>query len=490
MLLYIIFYRIFLFTLSIACDCTVYNNYNINEKNSSIIVDKSNNPNKLHYSLNSSNFSQISPIEEDNVENIVKFTRLVLEAETIHLKLSNILSDYYFRIFLVNLDSNCKSKPRINSCPSQTHYLSLDKNKTKNGATPFSLLNTPTPNSNKTEVAKCHVDRCNSREVPLSIMGNRKENYVLRFSEGLVGSTDGFGFNRDFLVRSNLVPDNCVFVDLLRNPPSYTGYNGQDDWRLMYDEIDKYDNMSCKESLHFYKLISGMRGAISAFSALNYECTNAYEAYEDQTELPSYQSNYHYYNNKLSKHKDRLENIYYTYKYILSAVVRLKGYLDNFNSNLQLVNNDLYLHLKDFLTFINKSNITTDSNGSNHNNLQTECGKEMVEKFDRLIELVNCVECEKCKLHGKLKLSAIQTSIKILMTDVDKLGELDLNRNDLVALFHGLDYFAQSILIIERFEQHKKRRIMLYPLRFLLGCLLAIVVIYKQEILSLPIFKL
>lgn len=230
MLLYIIFYRIFLFTLSIACDCTVYNNYNINEKNSSIIVDKSNNPNKLHYSLNSSNFSQISPIEEDNVENIVKFTRLVLEAETIHLKLSNILSDYYFRIFLVNLDSNCKSKPRINSCPSQTHYLSLDKNKTKNGATPFSLLNTPTPNSNKTEVAKCHVDRCNSREVPLSIMGNRKENYVLRFSEGLVGSTDGFGFNRDFLVRSNLVPDNCVFVDLLRNPPSYTGYNGQDDW--------------------------------------------------------------------------------------------------------------------------------------------------------------------------------------------------------------------------------------------------------------------
>lgn len=140
----------------------------------------------------------------------------------------------------------------------------------------------------------------------------------------------------------------------------------------MYDEIDKYDNMSCKESLHFYKLISGMRGAISAFSALNYECTNAYEAYEDQTELPSYQSNYHYYNNKLSKHKDRLENIYYTYKYILSAVVRLKGYLDNFNSNLQLVNNDLYLHLKDFLTFINKSNITTDSNGSNHNNLQTE----------------------------------------------------------------------------------------------------------------------
>ncbi|UKK01268.2 hypothetical protein MACK_002081 [Theileria orientalis] len=431
---------------------------------------------------------------------IFSLPQLVSQAETVHSKLKLILSDYYFRIYRVNLDSKCSSRPHSNSCSSQKNFISLNKANTRQNNNDNQNGSNCNVNSreNGSGIQKCYVDRCNSTDIPFNIMHSKKENYVLRFPEGSV--TKRFP-NLDFpelFEKGDSSQENFVYVDLLRNPPSYTGYNGRDDWKEIHSEISRFENISCRQSVHIYKLISGMEANIEAFSSINYECVNPAEAYEKQVALPEYQSNYQFYVNKLSKRPDRIENIYYTYKYVLAAMVRLESYLASYNVNLQLVNNQLYLHMDDFIKYLNKQSCTTscDCRFTRHEGylkkededcckiIDSSCGAEVLNKLDRVIQMVECVDCEKCRLHGKIKASTLLMAIRILSTPHDKLSELELDRNDLVALLHGFDYFTQSVLIVQKFERHKKRQIMLYPLRFLLGLLLIIIVLYRREIFS------
>ncbi|UKJ88893.2 hypothetical protein MACJ_002139 [Theileria orientalis] len=419
-------------------------------------------------------------------EDIFSLPQLVSQAETVHSKLKLILSDYYFRIYRVNLDSKCSSRPRSNSCSSQKNFISLNKANTRQNNTDNHNGSNCNVSSreNGSGIQKCHVDRCNSTDIPFNIMHSKKENYVLRFPEASV--TKRFP-NLDFpelFEKRDSTEENFVYVDLLRNPPSYTGYNGRDDWKEIHTEISRFENISCRQSAHIYKLISGMEANIEAFSSLNYECVNPAEAYEKQVELPKYQSNYQFYVNKLSKRPDRIENIYFTYKYVLAAMVRLEGYLASYNINLQLVNNQLYLHMDDFIKYLNKHSCTTSCDCGIDKSTMFSCGSEVLNKLDKVIQMVECVDCEKCRLHGKIKASTLLMAIRIMSTPDDKLGELELDRNDLVALLHGFDYFTQSVLIVQKFERHKKRQIMLYPLRFLLGLLLITIVLYRREIFS------
>ncbi|EKX72836.1 signal peptide containing protein [Theileria equi strain WA] len=154
------------------------------------------------------------------------FQELLHDAELIHTKLAPILSELYFRVFRVNLDAECAFRKRNDLCAT---------------VNPVGQILAETPGGQPASSGgykKCHVDRCNLSDIPVDLQAARMEHYVLRYSgdsqkEGW-DPLDLYGkdvFYNDILgIHPSSSEEAPVFVDLLRNPPSYTGYYGKDDW--------------------------------------------------------------------------------------------------------------------------------------------------------------------------------------------------------------------------------------------------------------------
>lgn len=86
-------------------------------------------------------------------------------------------------------------------------------------------------------------------------------------------------------------------------------------------------------------------------------------------------------------------------------------------------------------------------------------------QFANISRIMDCLECEKCRLHGKVKIVALQLALRSSGPTSIKA----LERNELIALINALDYFADGIVVIERFRARLRR------IRFLWGVGITIV---------------
>jgi ERO1-like protein alpha len=77
--------------------------------------------------------------------------------------------------------------------------------------------------------------------------------------------------------------------------------------------------------------------------------------------------------------------------------------------------------------------------------------------FQNITSIMDCVGCEKCKLWGKLQFLGVATSLKILfasndcfeqqLSPRDLLRELQLERNEVIALVNLLSKLSQSVAV-------------------------------------------
>ncbi|KAK2196224.1 bifunctional Endoplasmic reticulum oxidoreductin 1/ERO1-like superfamily [Babesia duncani] len=403
---------------------------------------------------------------------------LLEDAQLVHAKLIPILSALYFRVFKVNLDSKYGTS-NGDFCQGDTDMTS-------------SLLGraftTFTDNCDAPTIPKCYVGRCDVDDVPLHAQPQGLEHYVLRYAESAIQQdwdpVDLYGrvpLYNDILGIHQSKSTSPVFVDLLRNPPSYTGYKGAKDWRRIYEEscCSATLDVPCAQSERLYKLISGMQASITAWAAWNYQCTNTKQAYQLKSELPKYRSNTSFYNMNLGMHPDRLENLFYTFEAMLRATCTLRPFLMGFAQ--QLGNRHEYGELQTALfEFINAPyQICDGQTATSVNSLYHLEHPQLLEKVKNIADIIDLVECEKCRLHGKLKLAALQITIRALSgTESTQV----LERNELVALVHALNYFAQSLIIVQRFKEWNKRSLVLWPLGVMVAVLALLVILYRREL--------
>ena len=71
---------------------------------------------------------------------------------------------------------------------------------------------------------------------------------------------------------------------------------------------------------------------------------------------------------------------------------------------------------------------------------------------------MDCVGCEKCKLHGKLQILGIATSLKILCSqdDNDAPGLHGLHRNEVIALVNLLSKVADAIMSVRQLSTQQE----------------------------------
>ncbi|XP_003373251.1 endoplasmic oxidoreductin-1 [Trichinella spiralis] len=90
--------------------------------------------------------------------------------------------------------------------------------------------------------------------------------------------------------------------------------------------------------------------------------------------------------------------------------------------------------------------------------------EEFRRHFLNISRIMDCVDCDKCRLWGKLQTHGIGTALKILFSDLPKVHDhqrrkrhFQLQRNDVVALFNSFGRFSSSIKEISEFNK------LLYP---------------------------
>lgn len=242
-----------------------------------------------------------------------------------------------------------------------------------------------------------------------------------------------------------------TYVNLLLNPERYTGYTGPSArriWEAIYSEnCPKYSSgESCQEKKVLYKLISGLHASISVHIASDYlldESTNQWGA------------NLQLMHDRVLKHPERVQNLYFTYLFVLRAVMKAAPYLEEADYDSGPGNHleDLKAHsLIRQLVHNPKLQAACPLPFDEAKLWQGQSGPELKQQiqkqFRNISALMDCVGCEKCRLWGKLQVLGLGTALKILFS-VDGQNQpeqpLQLQRNEVIALINLLNRLSESL---------------------------------------------
>ncbi|MBA0598201.1 hypothetical protein Gorai_007976 [Gossypium raimondii] len=115
-----------------------------------------------------------------------------------------------------------------------------------------------------------------------------------------------------------------TYVNLQLNPERYTGYNGTSArriWDAVYSgNCPKYPAEElCQEEKTLYKLISGLHSSISVHIASDYLIDEATNLWGHNLEIMYY---------RVLQYPNRVENLYFTFLFVLRAVTKAAEYLE------------------------------------------------------------------------------------------------------------------------------------------------------------------
>ncbi|EGZ28308.1 hypothetical protein PHYSODRAFT_353513 [Phytophthora sojae] len=268
--------------------------------------------------------------------------------------------------------------------------------------------------------------------------------------------------------------ETMTYINLLENPERYTGYSGvqaERIWKSIYEENcftppeeSKLDGM-CLEERVYYRLISGLQASINTHIALTYKFGN------------SWGMNPSLFVNRVGKHRERLQNLYFAYLFVMRAISKYRHELLAYDYNTGNAADDLrvreilrqlllegsddarasgvscpaYAECSSVLSGFDESALfRVQADGLSIDQLvQAKQEKEQLEvqfreKFQNVSRIMNCVTCEKCRLWGKLQTMGLGTAIKILLAeDVSTIPKL--HRNELIALINVANNLSRSV---------------------------------------------
>lgn len=355
----------------------------------------------------------------------------------LHAKLDSLLSQStFFSVFSVALDNECPFWPTTTHCV----------------------------------IRECSVCHCPDSEIPPAWRPDPSSN-TCRDGE-VCGKTDAINdVDRSLTGLAALVgtpvwntadddrwtfrdqEGESVFVDLRKNPEQYTGYAGEGArkvWNAVYEEnclmwsqkcaSGICDRQTCREERLLYKIISGLHASISMHIAKRYLKNGVWG------------TNMGIYKTRLKAFPERLENLKMALDVVVRAVRKMRHHLSPDRYEYITGNDENDEKTRKEVSELLSLNIIKDG-------CDSEEGEEAALKEDGILGefrnafrnismIMDCVECEKCRLWGKLQFLGIGTALRILLED--EVPQLE--RNELIALMNGLFKLSTSVIWVDKME--------------------------------------
>uniref|UniRef100_A0A8C6UYI6 ERO1-like protein alpha n=1 Tax=Neogobius melanostomus TaxID=47308 RepID=A0A8C6UYI6_9GOBI len=274
-------------------------------------------------------------------------------------------------------------------------------------------------------------------------------------------------------------PDS-QYVDLLLNPERFTGYKGPEAWKIwtsIYEEncfkpftvkrplsplySSGRSEGQCVEKRAFYRLISGLHASISIHLSARYLLSDEWFEKRWGPNVSEFRSRF---DSELTQGEGpkRLRNLYFLFLIELRALVKAlpvvkEGSFKLFTGQPQedCRNKERLLDLlhtaRSFPLHFNETSLFAGD--------ETEAAKlkeDVRLAFMNISRIMDCVECFKCRLWGKLQTQGLGTALKILFSELPSSppsSRLTLNRQELVALVNAIGRISTSIKELQNFRE-------------------------------------
>ncbi len=253
------------------------------------------------------------------------------------------------------------------------------------------------------------------------------------------------------------IPTNASeYVNLALNPERWTGYNGSHVWNAIYQEncfekLGELDDM-CYEERVLYRLLSGLHASTNIHISLEFYPPS--KAAGRDKWMPNPERFMHHY----GQHPERLKNLHFGFVVLLRAVRKAAPYLYNYpfvvgdseedKRTTKLVQRLLDSHIMKSCAHVFEAfDETLMFREGDEPSVQSTLKSQFKGVFQNISAVMDCISCQKCKLHGKLQLLGLGTALKILLLP-EQLISTSLSRSEIVALFQTLYKFSGSIKAI------------------------------------------
>jgi flavocytochrome c len=280
-------------------------------------------------------------------------------------------------------------------------------------------------------------------------------------------------------------------VNLALNPERNTGYNGTHIWKAIYEENcvmaaldedghdhDHNENASspimCYEERILYRLLSGMQASTSLSIAKNY-----YPPSKRKGRV-NWEPNPQYFMDKFHDHPEYIRNLHFSYVVLLRALRKAKSILyhydistgdmvddesatillrrlldshilksctnvfDAFDESLMFQESEATASATASATF-DADTVLDDGNASS-TSAAVSLQQNFKGVFHNISNILDCVQCQQCKLHGKMTMLGYGTALKILFLPESHLKQPSaLSRNEVVAFVNTVAKFSESL---------------------------------------------
>lgn len=242
------------------------------------------------------------------------------------------------------------------------------------------------------------------------------------------------------------------YYDIQEFPEGYTGYDGSEVWNFIHNRI-------CFQGYHenhwkadFNKAVSGLHAIISA--QIIRAIRERIEAGEEFSADEKWRDPVVEYKRRLSPQGETpqaIENMYFLAMLLLRAVSQSKdrilddqraGYLDDVSSQALQSLFDSSLLGDDTVNVASqklRDHATQDQDA-------VESLWEARMRTRELLRIMNCVQCNKCRLHGKISVMGVSTALQILVgPNGQGKDPRQVQRVELATLLTALDKCCRGI---------------------------------------------
>jgi ERO1-like protein alpha len=290
----------------------------------------------------------------------------------------------------------------------------------------------------------CTICQCEENEIPLPWKQESEYDDIdKRIDDKLYKWVEKHNYSSPYwIVENEIDARNGIFVNLEKNPEAFTNYQGQHIWKAIYDENCFTNNdLICKEDAVLYKIISGLHSNINAHLSKNYLDVQNNITYFNTSML----------NDRVLTKPDRINNLFFLYSLLLNSFEKVESVLKNFNITTGFDEEDMktkYLINNLYTEDIGKIREYSGSCfGENKINAFTNLKVDQLKnKFRNISQIIDCVSCQKCKLHGKLQIYGLATMLKILFS-----GDLSVEkfkRNEIISFVNLFGKVSNAISYI------------------------------------------
>lgn len=252
-------------------------------------------------------------------------------------------------------------------------------------------------------------------------------------------------------------------VNLALNPERNTGYNGTHIWKAIYEENCISTSDACLEERVLYRLLSGLHTSTTLSIAKNYYPPSKSKGRVD------WESNPKYFMDKFQYHPEYIRNMHFAYVVMLRAIRKASDYLYNYdiqsgNSLEDQASEVLLRRLLDTAILRSCSGVFSAFDESLMFQQQSQNDFSMQHNFKgvfhNISSILDCVQCQQCKLHGKMGMLGYGTALKILFVRPELI---ELERNEVVALINTAGRLSESMVEVREltskyWEQERKNK--------------------------------